>query len=312
MSSSYFSSTRSLHLLNLFQNEVSLDAMLLHLPTQAHDPLELVLHLLSQCLLFLLDLVAVRHQVFLQVLEHLHPRLHGGQLRTQLCRIAGGSFVSLHRRIELALKAVQLSLGNRSLTPLNDLSALPGFVLDDLPQLFEFLDRLLLEICKLAGHDLRHLRAQLLNLLTLLRLHLLQRLCDSVLGQDPSVQSLDLLLELLPLLLLLALRLGACVGALLQPLDALQVPLAHLHQAALAPVDEGGLLNIPDLHHLLGEAQRHECLAAPISLRANVCNEHRTCGTAEAVPEQHCEGGVPESGGILVPGVQVVDDRPQI
>mmetsp|Transcript_100283 Transcript_100283/g.214859 ORF Transcript_100283/g.214859 Transcript_100283/m.214859 type:complete len:351 (-) Transcript_100283:478-1530(-) len=285
-----------------------LGAVALHLPLQVGKAPVLLLGLLPQCPPFVLQVRALTQEVLLESLQCLHLLLCRGELHSEFRCVAYGDVARLHRGFEIALQSAELRLICLPL-PLNDeLSALPGLGLDDVAETLQVSQGLLLERGELSRHCPGDLVAEFVHSPALLLLHLLQCLRGASPCEEAPVEVIDLALELLPLLALR--RVVGLISLLLQALDAFQVPLAHLHEGALLPGYEGGLLDIPHLHHLLSERQGHGGLTPPLCLRSHVRDEESTRVAPEAVPQQHREGAISEAGTILVAGIEIVDDGP--
>mmetsp|Transcript_102480 Transcript_102480/g.298932 ORF Transcript_102480/g.298932 Transcript_102480/m.298932 type:complete len:246 (+) Transcript_102480:1253-1990(+) len=82
------------------------------------------------------------------------------------------------------------------------------------------------------------------------------------------------------------------IDLLLQKLDALGVPVAHLQQGAVFLVNAIHIGPVPHRHHLLSEGHGLHCLIHIVQLWPDVGDEEGASVAAKAVLEEHGEGRV--------------------
>mmetsp|Transcript_81357 Transcript_81357/g.209433 ORF Transcript_81357/g.209433 Transcript_81357/m.209433 type:complete len:389 (-) Transcript_81357:459-1625(-) len=277
------SSTQPRELLALHLS-LSLEALQLAFHRGQLGPLMLALR--PEGLPLLIEVCTLTPQLLLPGLQHLGPLLRRSQLDAHI-----GDLLLCHPLRLESLLQVALDFANPRLVLLV-LSLLVRAVegghllFHRLPEAVEVLHRLHAHLLELLAHGLRHLVTHLVNFLELLVTHLLQGLLRRLLCDEPLVELIHLLVELVPHLLLLLSRVA---DLLLQDADALGVSLPHLQQRALVLAHTVHTRHVLDSHHLLREHQRLHRLVRAVKLGADVGNEQGASVASQAVSQQHGE-----------------------
>mmetsp|Transcript_68668 Transcript_68668/g.147123 ORF Transcript_68668/g.147123 Transcript_68668/m.147123 type:complete len:438 (+) Transcript_68668:81-1394(+) len=258
----------------------------LQLPLHCGEALPLLLTLQPENLSFLVDIGALSAQLLLASLQHSAALLGRGQSHAQLGSLLLSRPLSLGGVRQLCVQAPHTRLMLLGMSLVTGAVQVGDMLLNRLAEAVQVLHGLPAYPLDLVAHDLRHLLAHLVYLPVLRVPHILEGALCRLLGEQALVEILHFLLELPSLLLLIF----PCVAhLLLQYLDALGVPLAHLQKRTLVllyTIDAGDVLHS---QHLLRKRQGLHRLVSLLSLGADVGDEECACIASQAVPQQHRE-----------------------